>query len=136
MKLINKFYSKVVGSTFCDGQKIITTLKPNEILQWKREPENKFDSNAILLLYNNQKIGYIPKETAKGIAEQIDSNPEITLSISVSEITGSTEKNVGCNISIKIYSQKFDDFKLNGDIANDFNDMQQNAFDTEEADIY
>ena len=31
------------------------------------EPDNKFDSNAVLLLLNDQKVGYVPRVNNKSI---------------------------------------------------------------------
>ena len=31
------------------------------------EPDNKFDSNAVLLLLNNQKVGYVPRMNNRSI---------------------------------------------------------------------
>ncbi len=37
------------------------------ILTLQAEPDNKYDSNAILVTYENEKIGHLPKEIAKTI---------------------------------------------------------------------
>ena len=39
-----------------------------------REPENKFDINAIALFWNGECVGYIPKDIAVILAPIIDEN--------------------------------------------------------------
>jgi len=34
-------------------------------IKLKKEPKNKFDKNAIAVFFNNQKIGYVSKDTQK-----------------------------------------------------------------------
>jgi len=95
----NSFYSKIVGSSFCNGQKIIPTLKSGDTLILKREPENKFDTNAIAVeVPGKERIGYIPKDTAAGLAPEMDNG--VKVKCEVSEITGLDKPNQGCNILI------------------------------------
>lgn len=98
----HQIFSKIVGSSFCDGQKLITLLKKGDHLLWTREKENKYDSNAILLMNSSkQKLGYIPATTAKDLASNIDNGTTKTMEVVVSEITGGGNvKSVGCNICI------------------------------------
>ena len=70
MRVVSMSYdsirTKVVGSTFGDGQEIIRTLKEGERLLLIPEPENPVDSNAILVkTLDGRKIGHIQKELAK-----------------------------------------------------------------------
>jgi hypothetical protein len=103
---MNKFYSKIVGSSFCDGQKLIPNLKPGELLIWEREKDNKYDSNAILLFnQQKQKLGYIPATTSKDLAPGLDDGTIKAMEIKVSEVTGGGNvKSVGCNIHIEIFN--------------------------------
>ena len=43
-------------------------------LIFKREPDNKYDSNCIQVWLNNKHIGWIKKEDAKGLAPVLDRN--------------------------------------------------------------
>jgi len=103
MEILNQIYSKIVGSTFCDGQVHIEKLTKEEELIATREPQNEFDPNAISITNKNgNKLGYIPKDTAKGISEAVDVGN--TLKEFVSEVTGVGSKYVGCNIIVSIYN--------------------------------
>lgn len=98
-----EFFSKIVGTTFCDGQKELKDLNQGDKLILNREDNNPYDENAVAVYTDYMvKLGYIPKETAKGLREQVKlwSNVEAE----VSEITGGTagKDNLGCNIKITI----------------------------------
>ena len=99
-----QFFSKVNGSTFPrpnqerTGIEIIPELKSGQELKLVREPDNKYDHNAIGIWVGNEQLGYVPKETASGLAPEMDNGKEFYCE--VSEITGGGDKNYGCNISI------------------------------------
>lgn len=74
---------KVVGVTFTNegtGEKrgeiireLAASKKPEEIaIELVREPENKYDMNAIKVLADGKQIGYIGKEYASIIAPLMD----------------------------------------------------------------
>lgn len=51
----------VAGSYYCD-MAVLNILKVGAYLDLVAEPDNPYDKDAIKLLYNGQKIGYIAKE--------------------------------------------------------------------------
>ena len=80
---------KVVGVTFTNegtGEKrgeiireLAASKKPVDInIQLVREPENKFDMNAIKVLADDKQIGYIGKEYASIIAPLMDEYEEFS----------------------------------------------------------
>jgi hypothetical protein len=60
-------------------QNNLTNINFDSKITMKLEPKNKYDSNAIQLLYNNNCIGYVPNnEYIKGICrENIDNELKI-----------------------------------------------------------
>lgn len=69
---------KIAGPTF--AQEALSELYP---LEWEhinilleREPENEYDTNAIKVLANGKKIGYIPRLIAEHFAPLLDSGVE------------------------------------------------------------
>lgn len=82
---------KVVGVTFTNegtGEKradIIRELmdkNPSDIkIELVREPENKYDMNAIKVLANDKQIGYIGKEYATIIAPLLDEFEEFSATV-------------------------------------------------------
>ena len=107
-----KYFSKVVGVTRDndDGSSrqyaIRKFCRPGEPLTLIREPQNKFDKNAISIwvhgknLFRNGdfQIGYIKTELAEEIAPRIDAGWTITAE--VKEVTGGGDLTYGCNIEI------------------------------------
>ena len=79
--MIKNVKLKVVGVTFTneDGvsrQQIISELTQGEQVIIRREPTNKFDTNAIMILSNNGQIGYIGKDYATILAPMMDAGTQ------------------------------------------------------------
>ena len=51
----------IAGFTHYDGLELIDKLKLGTVVTLAAEPENPYDPEAVLVLYNNTKLGYIPK---------------------------------------------------------------------------
>jgi hypothetical protein len=96
------FYSKIVGTTFIkNSHELLSNLKTGDKLILKRDKNNIYDPNAIIVLNtNNQKIGFIPKQTAASLAKDIDSGKKCECY--VNEITGWQYNNLGCNIKLTL----------------------------------
>lgn len=111
MELIKSYYSKINGNTFIpNGQLLLQKLEKNEKIFPEREPDNKFDKNAVAL-FNKEgnKLGYVPATTAVDLSSCIDQGNKIE--IKVSEITeGNNGKNIGCNIHVSIYAEVDDTY--------------------------
>lgn len=104
MKILTTFYSKVNGTTFANSQELIKTLQPEEPLELIPEPTNKFDKNAIKIVYKGQKLGYLPRDTAESFGKQVPEGAKFMAE--VSEITGAGKSNAGCNIKVVIYQDE------------------------------
>lgn len=68
---------KVVGVTFNnpDGtsrQEILSKLNTNSLVMLEREPDNKFDKNAVKVVTMFGQVGYIGKDYASILAEMMD----------------------------------------------------------------
>jgi len=78
---------KVVGVTFdnengTSRQEILRSMSKNSPIVLKREPFNRYDSNAVAVLYVDQQVGYIGKEYAKIMAPMMDKGTQFTAKIS------------------------------------------------------
>ena len=63
----------VAGTTFLDLDDIESKLTNNQVLMLKREPKNKNDDKAILILTEDgQKLGYVPKEKNEVLSNLMD----------------------------------------------------------------
>ena len=67
-------YSDVVGSfAIKDFEEIIKKLKSGDIVLLEREPDNRYDENAIRVdNWQGQKLGYIPRQKNPPLAKLID----------------------------------------------------------------
>lgn len=105
---INRFYSKVAGVTFENRQEIVKRLSVGQQIIPVREPDNRYDSNAIALYAyiddSVYQIGFIGKDVASRLASTMDTNDEYVI-IKISEITGGGENYIGVNIQIDIYKR-------------------------------
>ena len=53
----------IAGTTFLDLDEVEPELEKHQLLMLKREPKNKNDDKAILILTEDgQKLGYVPKK--------------------------------------------------------------------------
>ena len=51
----------IAGSYYCE-KSVLDTLKVGSYIDLEAEPDNPYDKDAVKLLYNGQKIGYIAKD--------------------------------------------------------------------------
>lgn len=75
-KKANVFSTRLAGVSYEGRQEHVEKMTKQTPLLLKREPRNPYDSNAIAVFAcfpnEEQKIGYIPKEIAKEMAEKMD----------------------------------------------------------------
>ena len=63
----------IAGTTFLNLKDIEPNLKKNQLLVLKREPKNKYDDKAILILTEDgQKLGYLPQERNEILSRLMD----------------------------------------------------------------
>ena len=63
----------IAGTTFLNLKDIEPKLKKNQLLVLKREPKNKYDDKAILILTEDgQKLGYVPQERNEILSNLMD----------------------------------------------------------------
>ena len=97
------FDSYVAGTTYIEDESVFDEIKEGDKLVLKREPENRFDENAILVLDGkNRKLGYIPEKDNIVFARLMDAGKYLTAKINDIDPYGSFRK-----ISIGIYLVDF-----------------------------
>ena len=63
----------IAGTTFLNLEDIEPKLKKHQLLVLKREPNNEYDGNAILILTEDgQKLGYVPQEKNEVLSNLMD----------------------------------------------------------------
>ena len=99
---IHLFDSYIAGTTHINDKSILDEIKVGDKLSLQRE-DNKFDSNAILVISSdNRKVGYIPEKDNIIFARLMDAGKMLSAQISSIDIKGTFHK-----ISIGIYLVDF-----------------------------
>ncbi len=68
----------LAGRQYHDADEVWNELKVGTILQLERDTENRFDGNAVQVIYENEQrddrylIGYIPREDNEDISAFLD----------------------------------------------------------------
>ncbi len=62
----------IAGFQYYKGAKHIDSMKVGDILELRREPENEVDGNAIAVIHNSCKIGFVPARENKTLSKLID----------------------------------------------------------------
>ena len=91
-----QFSTKVVGVTFDNRQAYLSNIKENDKLTVLFEPNNPYDSNAIALLHNGNKIGYFSRKIAANL------KPTNNIDVTVINITQGGKNTYGCNIYVEV----------------------------------
>lgn len=114
------YHSKLVGVTFEGRQELIESLQGNELLRFRREPENEYDSNAVAVdvlvtqgaHYAPENdlgdfdemwapLGYIARDKNRELADLLSKGKEA--SIKITSLTGRDDgaKHLGVNVYIE-----------------------------------
>lgn len=96
----NVIKNNVVGVTFIDGYpanliRLLAVLAETGSIRAhvRRNPDNKYDSNACEVWVDESMIGHLDKETAAKVAPKLDSGSECEISIvSIGFANGNTSK--------------------------------------------
>ena len=111
---VPSFNTKLVGVSFDNRQEHIKNISDNRLnknneLQLKRQPENPYDKNAILVLYEGKDLGFLNRDLAKKIAPKIDEGVEYKAVIE--QITDSYEnKNGYYGVNVSVYTSEEENY--------------------------
>lgn len=98
IKEIHLFDSYIAGTTHLKDKSVLDAIKVGNMLNLQRE-DNKFDSNAILILYEDgRKLGYVPEKDNIIFARLMDAGKLLKAKIAKIEQKGSFKQ-----ISVGIY---------------------------------
>ena len=102
IKEIHLFDSYIAGTTHLEDNSVLDQIKIGEMLTLQRE-NNKFDSNAIVILNNKKKkLGYVPEKDNIIFARLMDAGKLIK-----AKITKIDQKGTFKMISVGIYLVDF-----------------------------
>ena len=79
--MIKNVKLKVVGVTFDGRQEVIKQLNGNDIITLRREPTNRFDTNAIAVWSEKGQVGYIGKDYSSILAPMMDAGTQLEATI-------------------------------------------------------
>lgn len=97
IKEIHLFDSYIAGTTHLDDKSVLEKIKVGDMLSLQRE-DNKFDSNAILILNEEgEKLGYVPEKDNIVFARLMDAGKLLKAKISSISQKGSF-KQIGVGI--------------------------------------
>ena len=102
IKEIHLFDSYIAGTTHLKDKSVLDAIQVGDMLNLQRE-DNKFDSNAILILYEDgRKLGYVPEKDNIIFARLMDAGKLLKAKITKIEQKGSFKQ-----ISVGIYLVDF-----------------------------
>ncbi|WP_026522956.1 HIRAN domain-containing protein [Butyrivibrio sp. VCB2001] len=102
IKEIHLFDSYIAGTTHLDDTSVLENIKVGDVLTLQRE-DNKFDSNAILILNEDKKkLGYVPEKDNIVFARLMDAGKLLKAKITQINHKGSFKQ-----ISVGIYLVDF-----------------------------
>lgn len=99
---IHLFDSYIAGTTHLEDSSVLDTIKVGDVLTLQRE-DNKFDSNAILILNEDKKkLGYVPEKDNIVFARLMDAGKLLK-----AKITQISQKGSFKQIGVGIYLVDF-----------------------------
>ena len=93
---IHLFDSFIAGTSHLEDSSVLDTVQPCDILSLRRE-ENKFDSNAVMILNkDDKKLGYVPEKDNTVFARLMDAGKLLKAKVTkVEKKYGLTQISVG-----------------------------------------
>jgi len=64
--------SPLAGSQFHALTRLADRIKTGDRLSLKREPENRFDANAVRVEWQGEMLGYVPRRENRAVAAAMD----------------------------------------------------------------
>lgn len=71
----------IAGLQHYRGNDLAEMIKEGDVLQLRPQPNNAYDENAIMVMWHNNKIGYVPASLSHSIRRQIDAGISVTATI-------------------------------------------------------
>jgi len=65
-------HSPIAGFQYYEGENIWPQMKVADALILQREPQNRYDTHAIAVYWQQSKFGYIPRRENRTLAQMLD----------------------------------------------------------------
>jgi hypothetical protein len=72
MKRRHFIHSNIAGFTYYDGPVAFSELKIGTQLQLVPEPENRYDPKAVMVMFGDLKLGYLPRGQNSEISKLLE----------------------------------------------------------------
>lgn len=97
------FDTYIAGTSHVSDKAVFTDVKAGDKLILRREPDNRFDENAILVLDEKErKLGYVPEKDNLVFARLMDAGKFLSAKVTSADAMGSFHE-----IEIDIYMTDF-----------------------------
>lgn len=93
----------LVGMKHCGAEALVASLPPDEPLTLVREPDNKFDPNAVQVWARGKRIGYVPKTQNAVLARFIDANGKTVAIMGMDAGGGNVESARGKSVDARLH---------------------------------
>lgn len=94
--------SYVAGFQYHMGEALWIRLAIGDALQLIREPENRYDRQAVRVEWKGHKIGYMPRLENHAVAQLLDRGKEIDARIEALRVSKDPWKRMRLNIYIEV----------------------------------
>ncbi|MBF0614174.1 MAG: HIRAN protein [Magnetococcales bacterium] len=94
--------SAVAGFQYHAGTQVWSSLEVGHLLTLQRETDNRYDQKAIVVLWNQHKLGYVPRTDNVTLAQMMDRG--IPLQARIVKLTQSADpwKRIGMEIRMQV----------------------------------
>lgn len=73
--------SPIAGFQYYAGNDIFSDLQVDTPFLLKREPNNKYDSNAVAIYFKQYKLGFIPRADNTAVAQMLDRGERLSAKV-------------------------------------------------------
>jgi hypothetical protein len=107
MKDNNVFTSHIAGFAYYNGLDVIKQLELGTYLRLVAEPDNKFDTFAVIIYYKETMLGYLPQHRNKLISQLLQHGYTDIFEVRINRVTpeANPEGQFGIIVRIKEKNQ-------------------------------
>ena len=74
--------SPLAGSQYYSASRLWTVIRIGDRLSLAREPDNRYDRNAVRVEWNGQKLGYVPRAENRAVAQALNAGEKLEARVS------------------------------------------------------
>lgn len=93
---------QIAGFTYYDGAEAFEHLKIGSKLNLVKEENNRFDAYAVMILFKDYKLGYIPRSENKEISKLLEMGHNDIFEVRINQIDPHTDPEHQIGVIVKI----------------------------------